>query len=143
MLCLRTLGVIAVLFAIFFFPGCSGRKSLSSDDVRSEVLSANSYAAETEMFIDYARQGKPTRLFVQGHATQLAEEVKRSKNELDDATPQAGTERAFQECKNELDFLTRELPLIPQLIGNDAALQSKRAEIEISRERLASASSLP
>ena len=94
------------------------------------------------MFIDHIRQGRLTTVFVQGHTSQLERELKRSAEELDRSSPQPGTERAFQECRKEVDFLRGELVLVPKLIGNDSALQSEREQIERSRERLRDASSL-
>jgi hypothetical protein len=65
----------------------------------------------------------------------------RSADELSRSTPQPGTEQAFATCRYELDLLQHELLLIPQLVGNDAALISERAKIADSRQRLLALSS--
>jgi len=139
---LRAVGTVAYLIALLWVSSCARRTSLTRDDLRSKLVSASSYAAELEMFIDRVRQGRVTKLFVQGHATQLEKELKRSAEELDHSTPQSGTEPPFQECRKEVNFLRRELVLLPTLTGNDGALQSEREQIKRSRERLADASSL-
>jgi hypothetical protein len=54
---------------------------------------------------------------------QLEKELKHLAEELDRSTPQPGTERPLQECRKEVDFLRRELVLLPTLIGNDGVLQ--------------------
>ena len=88
------------------------------------------------MFIDYVRQGRATKRFAEAHAQQLAEEVAHSEQELADATPQPNDANVFQACRAEFEFLSRELPKIPTLMGNDDALRAERAKVAASRQRL-------
>lgn len=120
--------------------GCTNQKPLSRDELRSELKLATSFAAETEMFIAYTRQGRPTLHFAHSHAAQLAEEVRSSVGQMGYKSPEAGTEQSFQTCKSELDFLSREIPLIPQLTGNDSALDLESKKVAESHDRLIAAS---
>jgi len=121
---------------------CSSHKILTSDDLRSELVSANSYASEMEMFIDYVRQGQATKTFAAAHARQLATEIAHSEQELASTTPQPEDEKAFKSCKGELEFLRRELPVIPTLMGNDSALRLERAKVAASHHQFAATSLL-
>lgn len=82
------------------------------------------------MFIDYVRQGHATRRFAESHALQLAQEIQHSEEELASAIPERQDASALQSCKAELDFLRRELPVVPTLMGNDAELAAERAKVE-------------
>ena len=124
-----------MLLALVAFCGCSRHKVLTADDLRSELFSASSYASEVEMFIDYVRQGKATKRFAHAHALQLAQEIAHSEQELADVTPRPQDAKSFQSCRAELDFLRRELPIIPLLIGNDDALRAERARVAANHHR--------
>src|SRR5437868_10511038 len=121
--------------------GCSNHTSLTRDDVRSEVFSANSYASETEMFIDYIRAGHATRRFAEAHAWLLSQEIRRSVDELSHSTPPPETAPVFATCKDQLELLQRELAVIPNLMGNHAALISERRKIAQMSEHLSAVSS--
>jgi hypothetical protein len=133
--------LIVVLLALFALSACSSHKILTPDELRSEVFSANSYASEIEMFIDYVRRGQATKTFAEAHARQLATEIAHSEQELAAATSQPQDAKAFESCKAEFDFLRRELPIIPTLMGNDDALRTERAKVAASHQRLAIAAS--
>lgn len=137
----RYICFVTVLPAFVALSGCSSQKVLTQDDLRSELLSANSYASEVEMFIDYIRQGRATTRFTEAHAAQLADEIGNSRKELDTETPQPATRELFESCKAQLDFLRRELSLVPTLMGNDNLLRSESAKIAARRQRLTEAGS--
>jgi len=132
---------LVVLLAVSALGGCSNHKVLTPDELRSQLFSAYSYASEVEMFVDYVRQGRATKIFAEGHARQLAKEIAHSEQELAGATPQPQEAQAFQSCKGELDFLRRELQIIPTLIDNDDALRSERAKLAAKHHELAVAAS--
>jgi hypothetical protein len=93
------------------------------------------------MFIDYVRQGQATRRFAEAHASQLAEEIGHSEQELAGAVPQPQDANTLQSCKAELDFLRRELPVVPTLMGNDAELAAERAKVEAYHHQFSVAAS--
>ncbi len=138
----RVVCLIVVLLVVSALCACSGQKVLTPDDLRSDLFSANSYASEVEMFIDYVRQGQATKIFAETHARQLAKEIAHSEQELAGATPQPRDAKAFESCKGEFEFLRRELPIIPTLMGNDDALRTERAKVAAKHRHFAAASSL-
>ena len=135
MLWLRSVATI-LLLTVAALGGCSRQNTLTSDDIRSEVLAVTSFTSQIEMFIDFVRQGRATKLFVQGHTKQLERELSRNAQQLDDSIPSLETQRDFQKCKDAVGLLRGELSLIPQLINNDAGLQTEREHLERIRERL-------
>lgn len=138
---MRYVCLVAAFVTIAVLCGCSKHKALSEDELRSELLSADSYATEAEMFIDYVRQGHATRRFAEEHALQLSNEIGHSEKELNSKSVQPPDVQLFNDCKAQFEFLRRELPLIPALMGSDHALQTEHAKIAASRQRLAEAGS--
>ena len=72
--------------------GCSRKKTLTSDDLKSQLTRAISFASEEEMFVDYIRAGRATSNFAEQHATYLDAEIQRSADELAKAVPQPRTQ---------------------------------------------------
>jgi len=132
---------IVALLPFLALCACSSHKVLTPDDLRSDLFSANSYASELEMFIDYVRQGRATKIFAEAHARQLAKEIAHSEQELIAATPQPQDAKAFESCKGELEFIRRELLMVPSLIGNDDALRVERAKVGASNHQFSLAAS--
>lgn len=137
----RAVCLVEVLLAFVALCACSSHKVLTADDLRSELFSANSYASEVEMFIDYVREGRATNTFAANHASQLANEIAHSEQELAGATPRPKDAKTFESCKAEFDFLRRELPVVPTLMGNDYALLAERGKVSASHQRLSAAAS--
>ena len=131
-----------MLLALFALSACSNHKILTPHELRSDLFSANSYASEIEMFIDYVRQGRATNTFAEAHARQLGKEIAHSQQELAAASPPPQDAKAFESCKGEFDFLRRELPIIPTLIGNDDALRAERDKVAANHHQFAVATSL-
>src|SRR5581483_522253 len=71
--------------------GCSRNKTLTSDDLKSQLTRAISFASEEEMFVDYLYAGRATSNFAEQHAAYLDAEIQRSADELAKAVPQSGT----------------------------------------------------
>ena len=53
--------------------GCSHQETIDKDKMRSRLRSAMSFNAETDMFVEYLRQGRATRHYAQEHAAYLEE----------------------------------------------------------------------
>src|SRR5437764_9640603 len=84
---------------------CSRQKTLTTDEVRSQLLSARSLAAETEMFLDYVRANRATKHYAQGHIEYLTEEMERSREELHESSPPQGEEDAVQKLRTQFDAI--------------------------------------
>jgi hypothetical protein len=133
---LANLRGIASVLALALCCGCSKPKSPTRDDLRSALRSADSYAAETEMFIDFVQQGHATKQFAVNHAAQLSRQIEEDEKDLR-GPAQAGTEQVQQACRAQFEFLRNEITRVATLMGNDGDLQTERARVAQSRQSLA------
>jgi hypothetical protein len=137
----KTVLILVLLLAAAALTSCSRKKTIGRDDLRSEIMSAYSFAAESEMFIDYIRQGHATHHYAEGHATYLKDAVTQLENELEGAVPQPGIENVISECRSDIDLLRHELSGIAANVGDNAALGAARKRIENIRKSLEKANS--
>jgi hypothetical protein len=129
------LGFILVLSA------CSRHQTLTKDELRSELISAKSLAAETEMFLDYVRQNRATKDYAQGHIEYLTEETERSREELQESSPAQGEEEARQKLSVQFDALEAELHTIRGRLNDQAALATAKEHVARIRQALDEANS--
>ena len=130
--------VLISLLWVVVLVGCSGTSTLSEEEVRSEMKSDLSLAAETTLFI---RQSRPTRRYIEGEASYLRDEVKDSVKQFEKALPETGTENSINTCKTQLQLLDRELSSVPVEMGNADALAAAKERISEIRNTLEKASS--
>ena len=121
--------------------GCSRKKTLTSDDRKSQLTQAISFASEEEMFVDYLRAGRATSNFAEQHAAYLDAEIQRSAGELAKAVPQSGTESALQRCRIQLNQLREELWNVRIHREDKNALSAAKARVEEIRRDLEQAKS--
>lgn len=114
---------------------------MSREEVRSAIRSAVSLAAESELFVEFVRGGHSTRHYAEGHAAYLKTSVRRSMQELQEATPETTIRSAIRECIQLLRRLDRELSGIRPALDNDAALAGLRDRITDIRKGLERAQS--
>src|SRR4051812_5205981 len=101
--------LIVLALAAVSSPGCSRKKSIGRDEARSEIRSARSFAAESEMFVDFVLQGHSTRRYAEGHSAFLEEAVERLAKKLGQATPETDVENSVRDCQTKLSALAGEL----------------------------------
>lgn len=137
--------VIVLALAGVSLAGCSRKKSIGRDEVRSEILSARSFAAESEMFVDFVLQGRSTHRYAEGHSAFLEQAVEQSAEELGHAVPDANAANSVRECRSNLGMLARELSRIRAAIGggDEDALLAAQIRIRHIRESLEKANSQP
>ena len=121
--------------------GCSRKKTLTPDDLKSQLTRAISFASEEEMFVDYIRAGRATSNFAEQHAAYLDAEIQRSADELAKAVPQPGTQSALQRCRIQLNQLREELWKVRIHREDKTALSATKARVEEIRRDLEQAKS--
>ena len=121
---------------ILVLSACSRHKTVTKDDLRSELISAKSLAAETEMFLDYVRQNRATKNYAQGHIEYLTEEVEQSRKELQESLPAQGEEDARQKLSVQFDALEAELHTIRGRLDDEAALANAKEQLARIRQAL-------
>jgi uncharacterized protein YicC (UPF0701 family) len=134
---------VAVFAVAFILPlcACSRQKTLTRDKLSSELTSAKSLAAETEMFLDYAREGRATKHYAQGHIEYLTEEIEQSRKELQESSPAQGEEDALQKLRAQFGALNTELSNIGGKLDDEAALATTKEHIARIRQALDEANS--
>jgi hypothetical protein len=130
-----------VLGSILALSACSRPKTLTQDELRSQIFSAKSLAAETEIFVDYVRQKRATKHYAQGHIEYLAEQVENSRQELHQSSPVQGEEDAFQKLSAQFDALHAELHIIAGKLDDVNALATAKEHIARIRQTLDEANS--
>jgi hypothetical protein len=132
---------LVLLTTLLLLASCSHQKTITREELRSQLTSAVSFAAEAEMFIDYVGQNRSTHNYAQGHIKYLADEVNRSLKELHDAVPGEGSEEKLRECRAQLDLLGRELTTVRLALHNAEALRGAKERIATIRKALERAKS--
>lgn len=135
---LKAIGAFA-LGSILVLPACSRHKTLTREELRSEIISAKSLAEETEMFLDYVRQDRATKYYAQGHIEYLTDEVENS--ELHQSSPVQGEADAFQKLSAQFDALNTELHDLRGKLEDKNALATAKERIERIQRALDAASS--
>jgi hypothetical protein len=115
---------------------CSHNKTVGPDELRSQIRSANSFVAESELFIDYIRQGHAPHHYIEGHAAYLEHAVKQFEKELEQGNPEVGTGTVIHECITDMDLLRRELSSIAALSVNNHGLAAAKTRMERIRKSL-------
>jgi hypothetical protein len=121
--------------------GCSNKKAISRDEVRSEIGLAASIVAESELFVDYLRQGSFTRTYAEQHASYLEDAAKQLEQELDPAAAEPGTEAAADKCRIQLRRLRHELSAIRDAGSNRDKLAAINDQLANIRRGLQEANS--
>jgi len=111
--------------------GCSYHpKTASRDELHSQITSAESFAAEGEMFVDYMRQGRATRHFADGHLEFLIRELADSATKLRNVAPAPGGEEALRTLRVQLAALAEELQNVRKMPDNQPALAQAKAHLQ-------------
>jgi hypothetical protein len=121
-----------VAFALGFILSlcaCSRQKTLTTEKLRSELFSAKSLAAETEMFLDYVRENRATKYYAQSHIEYLTAEAERSGKELQESSPGQDEEDAVQKLRTQFDALTAELLNIHARLDDRTALATAKEHV--------------
>jgi hypothetical protein len=135
--------LIVLALAEVSLTGCSRKKSIGRDEVRSEIHSALSFSAESEMFIDFVLQGHATRRYAEGQSAYLEDAVEQSAKEFGQAAPEADVANSVRECQIKLGMLIRDLSRTRAAIGDhdEDALLAAKGRIKQIRESLENANS--
>src|SRR6185312_1798013 len=136
---LKAIGAFA-FGSVLVLCACSSHKTLTRDDLRSDITSAKALAAETSLFLDYICQHRATEHYAQAHIEYLAQEIDQSRQELQKSSPAQGDEHVLQILKTQFDALSAELHNIHQL-GDETALTTAKQHVERIQRALDKANS--
>jgi hypothetical protein len=137
----QMLFIAVLLLATAALAGCFNRPTMSREEARSEIRSAVSLTAESELFVEFVRGGHATRHYAEGHAAYLKDSVTRSVEELEQTTPEASIQNVTAECIQLLKQLSGELSRMRTALDNDTALANASNRIRDIRQALERAQS--
>jgi len=118
------------LLSAIALASCAGRKTLSSEELHSDVVSAISLASETDAFAGQIEQRRLTREFQSGHAAYLRDEAERQAKELRKSAPQANQAQTVHSCIEQLDLLARDLSRIAKTTTDKTQIPAIREEVQ-------------
>ena len=122
------------------FVACMPTKTITRDELRSDLLSALSLASQTELFINQIEQDRVTRQFQSTHADYLQDEALRQAKHLRESRAGSGDATTVGLSAGQLDHLAGELALIsvrkekerlPGIAQRVEAIRNALAEAEV------------
>ncbi len=128
--------LIVVIFASITITACSHPKRVSSDELRSTLTQAVSYAAESETFIDYVLQKRVTKNYARGHLQYLLDELSRSAKETHESIADSSTQEILSEFQSRLDHLVEAVRYATHEQDNAEKLQAAKQQIANARRAL-------
>ena len=131
---MRLLASFVLLLALVC--GCSHQKTLSHEELRSEAKKAVSYAAETELFVDFIRQQHSTTHYAEGHPTYLEQEIEDSVKELTQSIPEPSDEHTARLLNAALHALSDALRAVQSSPMDDQTLAVAKARATAVREKV-------
>jgi hypothetical protein len=120
--------ILTIVFALTLV-SCSGPKTISRDELRSDLLAAISLASETQLFINQLQEGRVTPAFAKGHLGYLGTEGSRLDDELRQAKADEGLAGALGNGRAQLDSLTTMLADLKRKTGNKESLSAGRQQV--------------
>ena len=91
---------------------CSPSKTLTAEDIKSEVASAVSLASETQMFVEQWQEDRLTGSFIKAHLSYLQQEARSSIKRLEDPPVEPTIASRAEICRTQLKALHRELRIL-------------------------------
>lgn len=122
------------------FASCGGPKTMRPDELRSDIRSAVSLAAETNLFITQMQNDRGTHSFAAGHLGYLRDETLRSAKELRDSQADPAVAESVGTCIAQLDSLVREIAILQDKaeVNDINALLPSRARVADIHDALSS-----
>jgi hypothetical protein len=130
---------VFALFVSLASVSCSTPKTISRNDLRSNLLTAISLASETELFIGQLQRGRIAPVFAEGHLAYLGKEVSRLADELCQARADEATAAALETLRSQLDSLGSTLSDLKEKSGDRERLSVGRQQTVGIRMMLAQA----
>ena len=96
---------ILILLICLVLASCSRSKTVSRQELRSDLIAAVSLASETELFIGQLLEGRATPAFARGHLDYLRQEATRAADTLREAHAGEGMAGQLESCRAQMAAL--------------------------------------
>jgi hypothetical protein len=100
---------IPLVLCVSILISCSQSKTLTAEDMKSELASAVSLASETQMFVEQWQRDRLTGSFIKTHLDCLRQEARSSIKQLDESRVEPSIAAKSEICRTQLKALHREL----------------------------------
>ena len=130
---------LAILLGIVLQLSSCGTKSISADELRSDIASAISLAGDADTSLRLFRQQRLSSAFFDGHIESLSEEAQRNAQHLrSGSAADSRLEPQLRESRQDLDSLSAALLLVREHYRDRARLAEAGARIVATRKALES-----
>jgi hypothetical protein len=126
----QSLKFILILFVALALVSCSGPKTISRDQLRSDLLAALSLASETELFIGQLQEGRVTTSFAKGHLEYLRKEALRNADQLGQVRADGRMAGQLEKGRAQLDFLVTLLADLKDKSADEETLSAGKEQAE-------------
>jgi len=123
----------AILSLLLLLTSCSHGSAISRQELHSLIRSFSSLASDTELALDYMREGRLTSTFATGHIQYIQNELQKDIKQLDRSTPAPGVEQAFEDSQQNVKALSSELAIISSDIAAGKDTSTEKGRIERTR----------
>ena len=130
-LCVTVLLVLSSLLL-----SCARRRTMTREELRSELTSAISIAGATEMSIDFVGRKQSTHNFAVGQFTYLSIQLNDTAKELGKSSTEAGLAQTLKNGRTQVDALSSELSAVVHEIGSPDALLGSKKRVDAIRAEL-------
>jgi len=115
--------------------GCSHGRSIDSKQLKQELTTASSLAAEAGLLTDSIASGKLTEIFAREHAEYLQEKIKKEIDELEGKTPSPQAAGAYRQALNSL----REMEAAVHILSSESPERQELIRLRKAFEQAAQA----
>jgi hypothetical protein len=115
---------------------CAQRRTITREELRSELTSAISIAGATEMSIDFVSRKQSTHNFAVGQFTYLSNHLNDTAKDLDKSSAEAGLAQSLKKSRAQVDALSSELNAVVHETGSPEALLGSKRRVDAIRAEL-------
>ena len=115
--------------------GCSRSRSIDSKQLKQELTTSRSLAAEAALLTDSIASAKLTETFAREHAEYLQEKIKKEIDELEGKTPSPQAAGAYRQALNSL----REMEAAVHILSSESPERQELIRLRKAFEQAAQA----
>lgn len=120
---------LAAVVIVFVATGCTNQKSISKDEMRSQLKVINSTASEAMLFLGQVRAHKLTSTFAAGHEHYLRETSQEVLSDLTGVSPSSGIKAVLADSHALAQELSKALADLPSSTENPSTIDNSAKQL--------------